>query len=91
MGGNTSIHGNGTMGGRGGSKDIFFTLKNDAFVLPRERKSKDEERERKKNTSEHLLKKASSLVRLSCVVKVCFIQLCGSVCSCLSGLFLVEA
>lgn len=25
------------------------------------------------------------------MVKVCFIQLCGSVCSCLSGLFLVEA
>lgn len=52
MGGNTSIHGNGTMGGRGGSKDFFFfffyTLKNDAFVLPRERKSKDEEREREK-------------------------------------------
>lgn len=45
---------------------------------------------REKNTSEHLLKRTSSLVRLSCVVKVCFIQLCGSVCSCLSGLFLVE-
>lgn len=47
MGGNTSIHGNGTMGGRGGSKDsfflFFFKLKNDAFVFPRERKSKDEE------------------------------------------------
>lgn len=96
MGGNTSIHGNGTMGGRGGSKDSsfsFFILKNDAFVLPRERKSKDEESEgkKKKHSSEHLLKKARSLVRLSCVVKVCFIQLCGSVCSCLSGLFLVEA
>lgn len=78
--------------GEEGVKIFFFTLKNDAFVLPRERKSKDEEREKKKkNTSEHLLKKASSLVRLSCVVKVCFIQLCGSVCSCLSGLFLVEA
>ena len=49
------------------------------------------ERGKKKQSSEHLLKKASSLVRLSCVVKVCFIQLCGSVCSCLSGLFLVEA
>lgn len=51
MGGNTSIHGNGTMGGRGGSKDIFFfTLKNDAFVLPRERKSKDEEKKNKNQT-----------------------------------------
>lgn len=48
-------------------------------------------REKKKNASEHLLKKAGSLVGLSCVVNVCFIQLCGSVCSCLSGLFLVEA
>lgn len=61
MGGNTSIHGNGTMGGRRGSKAFFlfffFTLKNDAFVLPRERKSKDEEGE-KKHTSEHLLKKS---------------------------------
>lgn len=24
MGGNTSIHGNGTMGGKGGSKVVFF-------------------------------------------------------------------
>lgn len=61
MGGNTSIHGNGTMGGRGESKDFIFIflLKNDAFVLPRERKSKDDERERqrereRKHSSEHL-------------------------------------
>lgn len=46
--GNTSIRGNGTMGGRAGSKDFF--LKNDAFVLPRETNSKDEEREREKST-----------------------------------------
>lgn len=38
---------------------IFFFLKNDAFVLPRETNSKDEERERKKLSSEHLLKKGS--------------------------------
>lgn len=58
--GNTSIRGNGTMGGRAGSKDFFFSfLKNDAFVLPRETNSKDEERERKKLSSEHLLKKGS--------------------------------
>lgn len=36
---------------------FFFLLKNDAFVLPRERKSKDAERE-KKHSSEHLLKKS---------------------------------
>lgn len=56
MGGSTSIHGNSTMGG---SKDFslfylfiyffFFSIKleNDAFVLPRESKSKDEEKIKK--------------------------------------------
>lgn len=61
------------------------------FYPGREKAKTRREREKKKHSSEHLLKKTSSLVRLSCVVKVCFIQLCGSVCSCLSGLFLVEA
>lgn len=60
------------------------------FYPGREKAKTRREKKKKKNTSEHLLKKTSSLVRLSCVVKVCFIQLCGSVCSCLSGLFLVE-
>lgn len=56
-------------------------------------KTRREEKKNKTHSSENLLrkKKKSSLVRLSCVVKVCFIQLCRSVCSCLSGLFLVEA
>lgn len=61
------------------------------LFYPGREKAKTRRERKKKHSSEHLLKKASSLVRLSCVVKVCFIQLCGSVCSCLSGLFLVEA
>lgn len=39
----------------------FFKLKNDAFVFPRERKSKDEEIKKngkKNHSSEHLLKKS---------------------------------
>lgn len=40
----------------------------------------EREESRKKKTSEHL-------VKLSCAVKVYFIQLCRSSCSCLSGLF----
>lgn len=92
MGGNTSIHGNGTVGGRGGTKDIFFFFTEKWCICFTQGEKKQRRGERKKNTLLNIFwKKASTLVRLSCVVKVCFIQLCGSVCSCLSGLFLVEA
>lgn len=94
MGGNTSIHGNGTMGGRRGSKAffLFFFYAEKWCICFTQGEKKQRRGGGKKNTLLNIFwKKASSLVRLSCVVKVCFIQLCGSVCSCLSGLFLVEA
>lgn len=86
---NTSIRVNGTMGGRAGSKDFFWKMMH--LFYPGRQTAKTR-REREKSTLLNIFwKKALSLVRLSCVVKVCFIQLCGSVCICLSGLFLVEA
>lgn len=93
---NTSIHGNGTMGGRRGSKELFFFFFSEKWCIcftqgDKQQRRGAKEKKKKKHTLFIFWKNARSLVRLSCVVKVCFIQLCGSVCSCLSGLFLVEA
>lgn len=65
MGGNTSIHGNGTMGGRRGSKAFFlffFFLRWKMMHLfyPGREKAKTR-RGKKKHTSEHLLKKKQVL------------------------------